>query len=159
MMIIDHCLWPDASSGTGSALQYIAVHSAVQCSTVQYSTLHYRCIFGHGQCKISRHNRTNCKLCRYRRCLEVGMKPEKVRAVMMMIVMIVMMVMMIRLTTTSTSGGSGTRRGRGATPSPGRSSPSSSPTGTTSYPEVQSLLLQLPMYLYIYYLRAQQAPL
>lgn len=37
-----------------------------------------RCIFGHGQCKISRHNRTNCKLCRYRRCLEVGMKPEKV---------------------------------------------------------------------------------
>ena len=37
-----------------------------------------RCIFGHGQCKISRHNRTNCKLCRYRRCLDVGMKPEKV---------------------------------------------------------------------------------
>lgn len=40
--------------------------------------LFFRCIFGHGQCKISRHNRTNCKLCRYRRCLEVGMKPEKV---------------------------------------------------------------------------------
>lgn len=37
-----------------------------------------RCIFGHGQCKISRHNRTNCKLCRYRKCLEVGMKPDKV---------------------------------------------------------------------------------
>jgi len=37
-----------------------------------------RCIFGHGQCKISRHNRTNCKLCRYRKCIEVGMKPDKV---------------------------------------------------------------------------------
>jgi len=37
-----------------------------------------RCIFGHGQCEIGRQNRTNCKLCRYRKCLEVGMKPEKV---------------------------------------------------------------------------------
>jgi len=37
-----------------------------------------RCIFGHGQCQIGKQNRTNCKLCRYRRCLEVGMKPEKV---------------------------------------------------------------------------------
>jgi len=37
-----------------------------------------RCIFGHGKCTVSRYNRTNCKLCRYQRCIDVGMKPEKV---------------------------------------------------------------------------------
>ena len=37
-----------------------------------------RCIFGHKQCKINQHNRTNCKLCRCQRCLETGMRPDKV---------------------------------------------------------------------------------
>merc|ERR1711915_624149 len=37
-----------------------------------------RCAFGHDKCKITRQNRTGCKLCRYNRCLEVGMKPERV---------------------------------------------------------------------------------
>ena len=38
----------------------------------------FRCRFGHGECKIDRQNRTNCKMCRYNKCLQVGMKPDKV---------------------------------------------------------------------------------
>ena len=38
----------------------------------------FRCRFGHGQCRIDRQNRTNCKMCRYNKCLQVGMKPDKV---------------------------------------------------------------------------------
>ena len=55
------------------------VSDYISCSNpINWSLFCCRCIFGHGQCKVSKHNRTNCKLCRYRRCLEVGMKPEKV---------------------------------------------------------------------------------
>jgi hypothetical protein len=32
----------------------------------------FRCIFGMNECKINRFNRTNCKQCRYTRCLEVS---------------------------------------------------------------------------------------
>ena len=70
----------------------------VQCKTAQPSTItkiclpiYYfraffrrgapkqkKCIFGHNECNINQHNRTNCKLCRYQRCLETGMRPDKV---------------------------------------------------------------------------------
>jgi len=40
-----------------------------------------RCIFGNNECDINQHNRTNCKHCRYKRCLQVGMIPDKVDAI------------------------------------------------------------------------------
>ena len=39
-----------------------------------------RCVVGPGGCVITPQNRTTCKMCRYTRCLEVGMKPDKVDA-------------------------------------------------------------------------------
>eukprot|EP00092_Neocalanus_flemingeri_P047627 GFUD01054044.1.p1 GENE.GFUD01054044.1~~GFUD01054044.1.p1 ORF type:complete len:870 (+),score=180.42 GFUD01054044.1:39-2612(+) len=55
---------------------FLAIHAGLFFRRGQPKQI--RCIFGHGKCQISRHNRTNCKLCRYNRCLEVGMKPDKV---------------------------------------------------------------------------------
>ena len=66
--------------GQPKQVRYVTSHLQIQIviQPLHWHSVCCRCIFGHGQCKISRHNRTNCKLCRYRRCLEVGMKPEKV---------------------------------------------------------------------------------
>ena len=38
------------------------------------------CVRGEGSCVITQTNRTHCKLCRYNKCIQVGMVPAKVDA-------------------------------------------------------------------------------
>ena len=43
-------------------------------------TRNYSCVRGDNMCQVNSITRTNCKRCRYARCLAVGMKPELVDA-------------------------------------------------------------------------------
>ena len=75
---MEQCLATHAEDSSEEDSLSRAGEDRVEQITTLITLSWFRCIFGHNQCRIVQTNRTNCKLCRYKKCLEVGMRPDKV---------------------------------------------------------------------------------
>jgi len=74
-----HCL---ICTGAAAAHQHYGAVCCYSCRAFfrRGITRNYSCVRGDNLCQVNSITRTNCKRCRYARCLAVGMKPELVDA-------------------------------------------------------------------------------